>query len=73
MGANGLAQLMARDPEQRLSAQVGLGTAAVLAAVDVRYGTTGRISRVYLLDAVVQLAWIAAWATALRRAGGRRD
>ena len=67
MAANGLAQLTARASEQRLSAQVGLGTSAVLAAVDVRYATTGRISRIYWLDAVVQLAWVAAWTTALRR------
>ncbi len=60
MAANGLAQLTARDAEQRLSAQVGLGTSAVLAAVDVRYGAAGRISRIYLLDALVQLAWVAA-------------
>jgi hypothetical protein len=67
MAANGLVQLRARDAEQRLSAQLGLGTSAVLAAVDVRYGTTGRISRIYLLDAAVQLAWVAAWTTTLRR------
>ena len=74
MAANGLAQLTARDTEQRLSGQVGLGTSAVLAAVDLRYGTTGRISRVYLLDAAVQLAWTAAWTATRRRAAlpGRR-
>jgi hypothetical protein len=67
MTANGFAQLAARADEQRLSAHVGLGTSAVLAAVDVRYATTGRISRIYLLDAVFQLAWVAAWTMALRR------
>ncbi len=69
--ANGLAQLTARGPEQRLSAQVGLGTSTVLAAVDVRYGAMGRISRIYLLDAAVQLAWVVAWTMTLRRAGRR--
>jgi hypothetical protein len=41
MATNGLAQLTARGAEQRLSAQVGLATSAVLAAVDVRYGLPG--------------------------------
>ncbi len=68
LAANGLAQLAARDGEQRLSAQVGLSTSAVLAAVDLRYGSTGRISRIYLLDAAVQLAWVGAWARMLRTA-----
>jgi hypothetical protein len=67
MAANGVAQLMADDAEQRLSAEIGLGTSAVLAAVDLRYGATGRISRIYLLDAAVQLAWVAAWSRTLRR------
>ena len=73
MAANGVAQLTARGEEQRLSAQLGLGMSAVLAAVDVRYGGTGRISRVYLLDAAVQLAWVAAWTVTLRRAGELPD
>jgi len=68
MAANGLAQLTARDGEQRLSAQIGLSTSAVLAAVDLRYGSTGPISRIYLLDAAVPLAWVAAWARALQAA-----
>jgi hypothetical protein len=71
MAANGVAQLTAGDAEQRLSARIGLGTSAVLATVDVWYGATGRISRIYLLDAVVQLGWMAAWTAALRRAKTR--
>ena len=73
IAANGVAQLSAGAAEQRLSGRVGLGTSAVLAAVDVRYATTGRISRVYLLDAVVQLAWVVAWASTLRRSAPRHD
>lgn len=72
MAVNGLTQLTAREAEQRLSAQVGVGTSAVLAAVDVRYVSTGRISRIYLLDALVQLAWLAAWARTLRRTTGQQ-
>jgi hypothetical protein len=72
MAANGVAQLTAGDAEQRLSARIGIGTSAVLAVVDVRYGTTGRISRIYLLDALVQLAWLAAWTGALRQTDSTR-
>lgn len=68
VAANGLAQLTAGDAEQRLSARIGLGTSAVLAAVDVRYGATGRISRIYLLDALIQMAWAVAWTRTVRRA-----
>ncbi len=68
MVVNGLAQLAADDSEQRMSGRIGMGTAAVLGGIDLRYGATGRIRRVYLLDAVVQAAWLAAWARALRRA-----
>lgn len=62
--ANGLAQWSAGDNPSALavSRRVGLGTAVVLAAIDVRYASTGRISRVYLLDAVVELGWAAVWA-----------
>ena len=65
MAVNGLVQLTARESEQRLSGRVGIGTAAVLGIIDVRYGGTGRISRIYLLDAVVQLLWVGAWTRAL--------
>jgi hypothetical protein len=40
------------------------GTAAALAAVDLIYTAKGRISRVYLLDAVLEAALLAGWATA---------
>ena len=63
---NGLVQLRAGRPED--ARRVGLGTAVVLAAIDLRYAPPGRISRVYLVDAAMQLAWIAAW----RRTPDRR-
>lgn len=62
MAVNGLAQLTATRSEQRLSRWLGVGSAAWLAAIDVRYASSGRISRIYLLDAAVELAWVAAWA-----------
>ncbi len=41
--------------------RVGLGTAATLAAVDLVYAPRHRISRVYLLDAALECAWVLAW------------
>jgi hypothetical protein len=46
---------------------LGAGSAGVLAAIDVTYVARKRISPVYLLDAAVQLALVAAWATAASR------
>ena len=42
------------------------GSAAVLAVIDVLYVARDRISRVYLLDAVVELALVVAWGLADR-------
>jgi hypothetical protein len=39
------------------------GSAAGLAAIDARYGTPGRISRIYLADAVIEASFVAAWMT----------
>jgi uncharacterized membrane protein len=47
-------------------------SAAGLAAIDVIYATTGRISRVYLADAAAELVLLGGWALAwLRAARGR--
>lgn len=61
--ANGLVQLTAGpSPEAtRQARRLGIGTAAALAAVDLVYAPPGRISRVYLLDAVVESGWLLAW------------
>lgn len=45
----------------RLARRLGIGTAAVLAAVDVFYVPAGRISKMYLLDAAMEVGWIVAW------------
>jgi hypothetical protein len=60
--ANGVVQLRAATPgERRQAARIGVGTATVLLLADLRYAVPGRISRMYLLDAVVEAGWIAAW------------
>lgn len=73
MVANGLAQLAAGDDREGVAAsrRIGAGTALTFAAVDLWYAGRGRISKVYLLDAAVELAWLAAWAAA-GRPGERR-
>jgi hypothetical protein len=60
---NGMVQVRAAPSAEGLATarQIGLGTAATLAAIDVLYAPSGRISRMYLVDAVLELAWIAAW------------
>jgi hypothetical protein len=49
---------------------LAIGSAAGLAAIDVVYAGQGRISKVYLLDAAVELGLVGAWAFVRRR--GRR-
>jgi hypothetical protein len=52
----------ARSAEgQDMARRLGIGTAATLLAIDVIYVPKGRISRMYLLDAAVEAAWLAAW------------
>jgi hypothetical protein len=57
------------EPEMTVLAA---GSAAALAAIDVVYVSRGRISRVYLLDALAEIALLAAWGFAwMLRAGMR--
>jgi hypothetical protein len=49
-------------------ALLGIGSAAGLTAIDVIYVARGRISRVYLLDAVAELAIIIGWSVSSRQA-----
>ena len=48
-------------------ASLATGSALALAAVDTFYATTGRISKIYLLDALAEVAAIAALAAAAAR------
>ena len=50
------------------SAILAAGSAAGLGAIDTVYATKGRISKIYLLDAIVEAALVVAWAAARRRA-----
>jgi hypothetical protein len=69
--ANGVIQLGSRSPDELAQARrLGIGTAAAMAAIDLFYGGMGRISRIYLADSVMELAWIAAWLRSRRAQAG---
>jgi hypothetical protein len=54
-------------------AGLAVGSAAGLAAIDVGYALAGRISKVYLLDAALELGLVGGWlARTVRRRRGRR-
>ncbi|WAL63938.1 hypothetical protein ORV05_23465 [Amycolatopsis cynarae] len=61
--AVGWAQFSAAETKEgrRLARRLGLGTAAALLAIDLRYAPSGRIPRTYLLDAALEAALLAAW------------
>ena len=46
---------------------LGVGSALSLATIDVVYVSAGRISTIYLLDAIVEVGLAVAWALARRR------
>lgn len=48
--------------------RIGVGTAATLTAIDVVYASRGRISKVYLLDAIVEVMILAWWVVTRRAA-----
>jgi hypothetical protein len=60
---NGLTQLTAKRTPEAISQarRLGLGTAATLAAIDLVYAPSGRISKMYLLDAAMEIGWILGW------------
>src|SRR3954470_10341383 len=65
---NGLTQLSCRRSVEAVAVarRLGIGTAAVLAAIDLVYVPMRRISPMYLLDAAAELGWMVAWSRADR-------
>ncbi len=64
MVANGVVQWRAEPSDDGLVAarRIGMGTAMVLGAIDLSCAIPGRISRMYLVDAVLEAGWVLAWA-----------
>jgi len=53
------------DPAALVQARrLGTGTAATLLTIDLVYVSAGRIRWTYLIDAVTESAWLAAWMAA---------
>jgi hypothetical protein len=60
---NGLVQFVAPGSQERVAQArlLGLSTAGTLLVADLYYVAIGRISRVYLVDAAIEAAWITGW------------
>jgi hypothetical protein len=54
-------------PRSRMLRTLGIGSAAVLAVADVIYAGKGRIARIYLVDALVEVVIVGAWLLEKRR------
>jgi hypothetical protein len=67
---NGLTLLATRSTPESIAQtrRLGIGTAAVLALIDLSYAPTGRISKMYLADAAVEIGWIMVWCLPKNRA-----
>lgn len=66
MVVNGVVQVSAGSSTDALAQarRIGIGTALTLGTIDLVYAPRGRISRLYLVDAVVEGAWVLAWLSA---------
>lgn len=60
---NGAVQVNASSSAATLpvARRLGIGTALTLGTIDLVYAVPGRISRMYLVDAALEAAWILAW------------
>ena len=66
--AIGMGAVLARNAATgRSDPIVGLAGAVPFGVSSLWYGATGRVSRVYLLDGAVEVAFAAGWLAALRR------
>jgi hypothetical protein len=70
---NGLTQLTTWSTAGgvRQARRLGVGTAAVLATIDLAYVPARRISKMYLVDAALEIGWIIAWCRADKPAQGK--
>jgi hypothetical protein len=47
--------------------RIGVGTALTLGTIDLVYAPRGRISKMYLVDALLEGAWILVWLSAAKK------
>jgi len=69
MIVNGTVQVSVGPSAEALqqARRIGIGTALTLGTIDLVYAPSGRISKVYLIDALLEGAWILAWFHVSRR------
>ena len=67
---NGVTLLATRSTLESVAQarRLGVGTAAVLAMIDLSYAPIGRISKMYLADAAAEIGWIVVWCLPKNRA-----
>ncbi len=61
IGSEQLSDAFGSAEKQAAAKRLGIGTAATLAAIDLTYVAKGKISKIYLLDAAVELLIIRSW------------
>jgi hypothetical protein len=61
--ATGISLLRTESSPAAITAarRTALGSATSLALIDLRYAVPGRISRMYLVDALIEAGWMLAW------------
>ncbi|MFI6868509.1 hypothetical protein [Nocardia sp. NPDC050406] len=61
---NGVVQLLSEPTAGgvRNARRLGVATALALLGIDLRYVPDGTIPKTYLLDAAMEIGWLAAWA-----------
>lgn len=70
MVSSGLSQLQSHPSNQGIdhARRLGLAVATTLLAIDLIYVGKGTIRKTYLLDALIEIGWIAAWLRQQQRA-----
>jgi hypothetical protein len=63
LAANGLSQLLSAPTAEGVAhaRRIGVGTAVTFLLIDLVYVPKGRLRPTYLLDAAMEVGWIAAW------------
>ncbi len=61
--ATGVALILTEDSPAsiRSARRLGIGAAAAYLVIDLIYVPAGRIRKTYLLDALMEIGWLAAW------------
>ncbi|MGW0248528.1 hypothetical protein ACWDYH_18035 [Nocardia goodfellowii] len=63
LAGNGVVQLLSAPTDEgvRHARRLGIATASALLGIDLIYVPAGTIPKTYLLDAAMEVGWLAAW------------